>query len=361
MPDFRRTDLEKLSYSPIDVDIRQQAIPVENIVDMIKSGAIELWRQDDFQRLQGLWSLKEKSRLIESILMNIPLPIFYLDGSRKPWKIIDGLQRLTVLHEFINNRSFALRDLQYQSEIEGLIYDDLPFFYQRMIRTFVIQAYIINPGTPEEVKFNIFQRINTFGIRLNAMEIRNGYYSGIPSTYILELTRLPAFQYTIGRHIASKRMKDREFVLRFIALFLFTDLYSPPMDVFLDRAMYDIGTLGDVLRQEIKDLFNRSLETCIELFGENAFFSINNHGSRMSSKPNIALFDTWMVNLAKKNEDTHRNLVMNKDFIWAKFAEYLQLKEFRQAISPNASSYRSVDLRLSMISDLIENIEGDDQ
>ncbi|MFP3577751.1 DUF262 domain-containing protein, partial [Brevibacillus sp. SIMBA_040] len=92
------------------------------------------------------WSAKQKSRLIESLLMNIPLPIFYMDGSRMPWKIIDGLQRLTVLDEFMNKNLFALSDLQYQFDIEGLYFNDLPFSYQRKIRTFVIEAYVINPG-----------------------------------------------------------------------------------------------------------------------------------------------------------------------------------------------------------------------
>lgn len=141
-PDMKQNSLDKFPYNPSEVDIRQQSFHVGMIVDMIQEEEIELWRPNDYQRLSGLWSIKEKSRLIESILMNIPLPIFYLDGSRRPWKIIDGLQRLTVLDEFINKKSFVLTDLEYKLGIEGSPYEDLPFRYQRQIRNFVIQAYI---------------------------------------------------------------------------------------------------------------------------------------------------------------------------------------------------------------------------
>lgn len=354
MPDFNRHNFEKLPYSPYDVDIRQQSISIEYIVEMIESGEIELWRSDDFQRLEGLWSKKEKSRLIESILMNIPLPIFYLDGSRKPWKIIDGLQRLTVLNEFINKGTFTLQNLQYQSEIEGMKYDDLPFAYQRRIRSFVIQAYIINPGTPEQLKFNIFQRINTFGLRLNDMEIRNGYYSGIASSFILELTELPAFKLAIGKYISPKRMKDREFVLRYIAFFYFMELYSPPINEYLDRIMGEIRELDNLERGYIKFNFNRSLETCIELLGENAFFIINGNGIRLKTKPNISLFEIWMVNLSHRDEEVHRSLIRNKDYLLRKYAEYFDYKEFIRSIATSTTSPDSVDLRFSMISDLIE-------
>lgn len=355
MPDFKRyIDDEKLPYSPFDVDIRQQSFPIDVVVQMIDMGEIELWRPEDFQRLGGLWSLKEKSRLIESILMNIPLPIFYLDGSKKPWKIIDGLQRLTVLHQFINEESFALQNLQYQSEIEGLNYHNLPFQYQRRIRTFLIQAYIINPGTPEQVKFNIFHRINTFGIKLNAMEIRNGYYSGIPSSFILELTQLPAFQQTIGSYIPSKRMKDREYALRFFAFNDFPYMFSPPMDDFLDRAMNEIRRYSDYEREAIKTGFNRALETCIELFGENAFFIINGNGGKVKTKPNIALFETWTVNLSKRDEKIHKRLIRNKDYLLTRYADCFNDREFLRAITSSTTSWRSLELRFSTISDLIE-------
>ncbi|WP_316740649.1 DUF262 domain-containing protein [Pedobacter antarcticus] len=354
MPDFKEFNSNLLPYNPNDVDIRRQTFSIEMVVEMMKLEEIELWRPNDFQRLSGLWTLKEKSRLIESLLMNIPLPIFYMDGSRRPWKIIDGLQRLTVLNEFINKNSFSLSDLQYQKDIEGCHFEDLSFALQRTIRNFFIEAYVINPGTPDDVKFNIFQRINTSGLRLNAQELRNAYYSGISADFIVSLVELPAFQSTIGMDISPKRMKDREFVLRFFAFYIGLESYSAPMDRFLDECMEQIECYDKEERQDIYGRFNRSLETCFRLFEDNAFFILSKNGSRLTNRPNIALFEAWTANLAQRDTFVHANLIRNRESLILKYLEYFHIPEFYRAITSTTTSKSSVDLRFAMISDLID-------
>jgi len=336
------------------VDIRQQSFPVGEITALINDSMIELWRPKDFQRLGGLWTDKQKSLLIESILMNIPLPIFYLDGSKKPWKIIDGLQRLTVLDEFINRNGFSLSDLQYDKTLEGLRFLDLPYIYRRAILNFRIEAYIINPGTPEAVKFNIFQRINTSGIRLNPQELRNAYYSGIATNFINELVELPSFREAIGKHISSKRMKDRELALRFVAFFHSYDFYSPPTDTFLDIAMEEIRGFGHHEFSYINGIFDLSLRTCYTLFGEDAFFILNRNGNRLSSRPNISLFEAWTVNLAARSKTKHSKLIENRDEMFTKYLSYFHIPEFYSAITSGTTSKKAVELRFSMISDLID-------
>ncbi|MFP3597065.1 DUF262 domain-containing protein [Chryseobacterium sp. SIMBA_029] len=354
MPDFKIFNSNKLPYDPNDVDIRQQSFSLDMIAHMMRLGEIELWRPNDFQRLSGLWSAKQKSRLIESLLMNIPLPIFYMDGSRMPWKIIDGLQRLTVLDEFMNKNLFALSDLQYQFDIEGLYFNDLPFSYQRKIRTFVIEAYVINPGTPEEVKFNIFQRINTSGIRLNTQELRNAYYSGVSASFILELTELSNFKDSIGRDISSKRMKDREFALRFFAFYSNLKSYNSPMERFLDMAMQSIESYTKSELIQIRDNFDLALRTCMQLFGEDAFFIINNNGKRLTNTPNIALFEAWTVNLALRGQSIHHQILLNKEYLTRKYLEFFHIPEFYRTITSTTTKKESVDLRFAMISDLID-------
>lgn len=343
-----------LPYDPNDVDIRQQTMSIGMVTEMMKLGEIELWRPNDFQRLGGLWSPGEKSRLIESLLMRIPLPIFYLDGSLRPWKIIDGLQRLTVLDEFINRNSFELTELEYVKEIEGLRFNDLSFSYKRTIMNFFIEAYIINPGTPDNVKFNIFQRINTTGIKLNAQELRNAYYSGDSAIFINRLAESQAFKLTVGDMLSKKRMKDREFALRFVAFYLFQEEFSPPMDRFLDFSMQYIADLSEDAKEDIYLRFTRALSTCFSIFGNNSFFVLNVNGAALTNSPNIAIFESWVVNLAKRDIKTHKALIRNRDIVVRRFAEYLQQKDFYRSVVSATTKPSGVELRFSMISDLID-------
>lgn len=354
MPNNINKNSNQLPYNPNDVDIRQQSFTIDMIVNMIEKGEIELWRPDDFQRLSGLWTVKQNSWLIESLLMNIPLPIFYMDGSEHPWKIIDGLQRLTVIHEFINKNSFALLDLQYEFDLEGRYFHQLPYFYQRTIRNFYIQAYIINPGTPREVVRNIFQRINTAGIRLNKQELRNAYFSGKASSFIVDLTEIENFQQLIGKKISNKRMKDRVYALRFVAFYMIKHAYEDTMDKFLDLAMEDIQSYNNHILDDIKTQFDNSLQTCLTIFEDDAFYILNKNGKKIDNKLNISLFETWTVNLAYRNQDEHRALIANADLLISRYIEYFTIPEFNKAITSSTTSKSSVDLRFAMISDLID-------
>jgi hypothetical protein len=344
---------KSLPYNPNYVDIRQEAFSVNDMVKMIKAGEIELWRKNDFQRLSGLWNNVQKSRLIESLIMRIPLPIFYLDGSSYPWKIIDGLQRLTILDEFINKNSFKLTDLQYITELEDCHFDTLSFQYQRIIRNFEIQAYIINPGTPESVKFNIFQRINTTGIQLNKQELRNGYFSGAPVEFINSLASDPAFLKVINGKLPTKRMKDKEFALRFYSFYSFLEEYSKPMDNFLDRCMASIHLITDDQKNDIHTRFSLAMDTAFEIFGMNAFYFLNTNGGTLTLRPNIALFEIWAVNLASLDSRYHKRLIVNKKYVISKFIEYLQDKDFYRSTHTSTTLESSVNLRFSMITDLI--------
>lgn len=355
MNDLENID-NQLPYNPSDVDIRQQKFSIDYIMSMITDSEIELWREEDYQRKSNQWNNEQKSRLIESLIMRIPLPIFYFDGSERPWKIIDGLHRLTTLYTFMKGQSFQLEKLEYLTELNEKTFFQLPFKYRRVIEESTIEAYVINPGTPDKVKLNIFQRINTGGSSLSRQEIRNAYYRGKPSEFINKLATAPAFLDATRSRISLKNMKDKEAVLRFFAFYRYLDRYEPPMEKFLDYAMDSIFEIEDNVLSEIESEFNRSMLTSISLFHENAFYTLDLNGKRESSTINIALFEAWAVNLAKLNHEQQNVLVSKRNKLVDRFSNHLQFSEFYKSISSSTASKKAVAMRFETIRKLINDI-----
>ncbi|AXE16693.1 DUF262 domain-containing protein [Runella rosea] len=352
MEGWNLTD-KQLPYNPGDVDIRQQTFIVGDILWKIKYNEVELWREDVYQRRSNAWTLTQRSRLIESLIMRIPLPIFYFDGSESPWKIIDGLHRLTTLYTFIEEDQWELKDLEFLTEYEGFKYSELPFRYQRAIQQSTIEAYIINPGTPKQVKFNIFQRINTGGTSLSRQEIRNAYYGGLATDFINELSKAPEFLNATNYKISTHRMKDKEWVLRFVAFYKFIELYAPPLEKFLDKTMEIIPNFDHEL-SVIKSDFIKSMNLCGELFGDTAFYTLNVKGEKLGSNVNIALFETWSVNLAKLSDCEAKNVLSNKSLIVFDFIKLLQDIDFYKSISASTSGKKAVITRFMSIESLIK-------
>jgi hypothetical protein len=315
-----------------------------------------LWREEDYQRKGNQWSDEQKSRLIESLIMRIPLPIFYFDGSEHPWKIIDGLHRLTTLYTFTKGQSFRLENLEYLSELNGKSFFELPFKYRRVIEESTIEAYLINPGTPDKVKLNIFQRINTGGSSLSRQEIRNAYYRGKPSDFINKLSTEPSFLDATGNRISYRRMKDKETVLRFYSFYMYFDRYTPPMEKFLDYAMESVFTVDDKTLSDISERFRRSMLAAISIFQGSAFYTLDINGKREGKSPNIALFEAWSVNIAKLEQYQIDILVKKRTLLLDRFINQLQFADFYKSISTSTASKKAVFTRFENIKKLINDI-----
>lgn len=218
-----KIDIEQNPYNPEEIKVRVDRLPLTLISQMIDAEDIDL--NPDFQR-NLVWDSFQKSRLIESILLRIPLPMFYFaEDFEGKLTIVDGLQRISTIKEFMDNK-FPLKNLQYLGDsCEGRYYRDeddkkgLEAKYTRWFNLTTISANIIDPTSPHKVKYDIFRRINTGGRPLNNQEIRNCLTGKGLREVLKEMALLKEFKSATDNSIRNTRMEDQEIILRFLAFY----------------------------------------------------------------------------------------------------------------------------------------------
>ena len=284
---------------------------LREIVAMIDEKELDL--APDFQR-NYVWGPKQKSRLIESILLRIPLPAFYFvaEGSDGTMRVVDGLQRLSTVYAFVQpdkaGSTFRLADLEYLTDEVGHTWEDMAPTWRRRLNGTQIVVHVIEPSTPELVKYDIFKRINTGGTPLNAQEIRH-CMSGERSRAFLKLcAQADELDRATGGVLTNhRRMFDREVALRFAAFRMLGDT---------SRYREEFGSIEALLgwatrrldhettaaeRDELYQAFTRSLRLAKSVFGSHAFrkWPI---GTTARNPINRALFESWSVVLAEASE-----------------------------------------------------------
>lgn len=252
-------------YDPDKIKVSSKQFSIKLIKEMIDDKDIDL--NPDFQR-NFVWNSAQKSRLIESILLRIPLPMFYFsEDDEGRLVVIDGLQRLTTINEFMDNK-FSLFGLEYLNEsCEGCYYkadlgkEGLEAKYFRWFNQTQISSNVIDPSSPTKVKYDIFRRINTGGKPLNNQEIRNCLAgTGLRET-LKKMVNLPEFKEATDWSIKPTRMDDQEVALRFI---LFHELIH--QDITLDNYTGYIEQLMDDLTERLVKKDENELENYIQLF-----------------------------------------------------------------------------------------------
>ncbi len=340
-------------YDPTQIRVDLTPFTIFQVMRMVQLEEINL--QSDFQR-HIIWDEIRQSRLIESILIRIPLPAFYLDAiDDDKWLVVDGLQRISTLHRFYNKNELRLKNLEFLRELEGKTFVDLPRKFQRQIENTRLNLYIIQPGTPLNVKFTIFYRINTGGLFLTAQEIRHVLFQGNATKLLAELADSSKFKRATTNSFKTKRMDDREVVLRFLAFHLksYKNYKKSDLHGFLSNTMQTINGLESEKISELKYLFFETMDKAEAVFGQHAFRKMYEvEGRRLPI--NKSLFEVWSVSLIKYSL---KQLTDHKDQIIKEFVKIMnEDNEFVKSISQGTGGVTTVRKRFCTIQDLLTRV-----
>jgi len=352
--DTNDDDSKVIPFDPSKIDIKMDKITIASIIRRIENDELEF--DSSFQRKAGLWNKKQKSQLIESIFLKIPLPAFYFDASDDDrWQIIDGLQRIGTIKEYVVDQSFALTGMEFLKDLNGCKFDQLPRALQRRIEETNLNAYLVNPSTPKNVKFNIFKRINTGGLILEPQEIRNALYQGQASMFLLKMSQSTEFRKATDYSIKPDRMLDREFCLRFVC---FTQLdvekeYTV-LDEFLNKGMEYLSVADENTLSQVYFEFEYVMKVSNELFGKFAFRRLNTEERR--GPVNKSLFEAWSLIILGLGDNDINILKNQKEILRKEFTTLCDDYDFQNTI--RASDKTSVKSRISRIQNMVNELLG---
>ena len=341
-------------FDPARIKIHTVPAIVGQLMSRIEYGEIDL--APDFQRLSGIWNAERKGRLIESLLLRIPIPVFYVAADEEEnWAVVDGVQRLSTIRDYVTGK-FPLTRLEYRGELDGRRYDDLPRAMQRRISETQFVVNVIEPGTPPEVMFNIFRRINTGGMPLNGQEIRHALNPGPVRQYLKTLAGSTEFVYSTNGSIKPNRMADRECVLRFLAFHMepWEQYSADSLDSHLETAMKAINAMAPDRQEALTADFRKAMSAAPRIFGNDAFRK-RYRSSAGRSLISMPLFETWAVQLARCSPDQIERLVAQREAVRNRFVALLnEDAEFEKAISMSTGTSQRIRKRFTAIRDLVQ-------
>jgi hypothetical protein len=322
---FTSMDGEEESTSddtPLDVPVERRRVktdkkdlPVETLYTWVKQDRLEL--QPEFQR-EFVWSAVKASRLVESLLLNIPVPVIYVaEEADGKLEVVDGQQRLTSISSYIDEKlpdgkDFRLSGLQVLTELNSKSFKQLDRKHQNGIWSATLRLIVIEQDSDPDVKFEIFERLNLGAEKLNDQELRNCVCRGSYNDLLRDLARNSTLRKILGTSTIHKRMLDRQMILRFLAMWRNTHLkYKAPMKQFLNREMrgYRHATPDEVAR--MKEAFETAVELAYIVFGSKAFRRFtpgnsSNPNGGWETKLNLALWDTLLYTFGFYGKRRHR-------------------------------------------------------
>lgn len=322
---------------------------VSTIQEYIKNEHINI---PNFQR-GYVWNRTQASRLIESLIIQCPIPVVYLSqNSNETLSVIDGNQRLTSINLFLNNE-FPLTGLATYPELEGLTYEELDPRFQRHIINRTIRCIAILKDTHPQIKFDVFERLNTGSVKLNSQELRHGIYTSRLMTKVEELANKSLFK-KLTSTTNDKRMKGDEIVLRYFTLLERLDDYEKPMTVFLNKYAEDNRGIDDKKVDELAINFNSNLNKCHLLYGDFTFKTFDSNRKRL--KANTALFDAQMISMNNLNPTLEHLEQINKSDVIDNLQTLFENEDFYNTITKGTTDKKVVKKRIDDYTDFLREL-----
>ncbi|MEW6217228.1 MAG: DUF262 domain-containing protein, partial [Candidatus Bipolaricaulota bacterium] len=319
---------------------------VESLIHQIRSGVIflrPLSERPDFQR-RYVWGVQLASRLIESILLNVPIPPCYLSQNENyELDVIDGQQRIFSIFRFVENK-YPLSGLKVIKELNGLRFHEIPPKQQRQLRTHTLRCVAITNESHPEIKFDVFERLNTNTVPLNAQELRNCVYRGSLISLLGTAVAYEPWLRILGRKQPDVRMRDEELVLRFLAFRIHgVDSYKTPLKRWLNKAAEEGKRYSDEKIQELDQIWKRAIDASLAWFEPGECFRRTTDGRKRAL--NRALFDLVMSAAARIGPEA---ALSTRQEFRRRYANLLNTEEFLDLISRGVDHKRRTVRRFEL-------------
>ena len=308
----------------------------------------------DFQR-DFIWNEDKQSKLIESVIMRIPLPVFYMaEDSEGRMVVVDGLQRLSTFKRFIDGE-LDLR-LPDRPDLHGKRFGDLHARFRNRVEDCNLIFYIIDSAVPERAKLDIFERVNG-GLQLTRQQMRNCLYMGQATRFLREEAQTDIFKQATGDSLNSKTMRDREFVNRFCA-FQILDIATyqrDDMDDFLARSLDRMNEMNTAELSELSAAFRLGLTNNYLLFERHAF---RKHVPEQEKRSvlNASFWDVMSTGLSRYST---AHIEGHAEPLRKAISRLLGNDEFNIAITYGPNDPSKVKMRFEMARTALREVLGD--
>lgn len=323
---------------------------VQYLYDLMRKGKIVL--EVPFQRKQ-IWKTEQASSLLESIIMNVPIPpLYFAEEENGNWLVLDGLQRLSSIRNYYDNE-FALNKLEVLTELNKIKYKDLPPKAKSLLDDGMLRVNVIKKDSHRDIKYDIFMRLNRGAVTLNYQELRNCMYRGNLNDAAKELCdENKVFLEILKQKKPHQRYLDVEFIIRYFAFSdniardangdVFLDGYRGKLVQFLNEYMDIHKDCSLEEKQCYKDRFNDTIEKVVMVFGtDKAFRDISSDNSKIYK----TIADFILPSFERMSKEY---IESNKELIYTRLINFLKIDEIQDSISKRTSDKDIVNLRLRM-------------
>ena len=349
-------ELEEKPYNPDDIRIYHKFFSVSDICRWMSMEPPNITVKPSFQRNQ-VWNQRKKSLLIESLMLQIPVPSFYFyedEGEHK--SVIDGLQRLSTIHDYVKG-DFALSGLKYLGDkCNGKRYHELEHKYISRIEETQLSVNILDSRTPEQVKYDVFTRVNTGGVPLNPQEIRNAMGHIKTTNLFRKMSTSDVFIEATRGRVKDTRMDAQELCLRFITFYRAYDKNGRiprkdrPIAKMLDECVIYLNSCDDRALAKYYELFESAMRKSIAAFGEHAFVKPE------QNIINRLLFTSWAVTLAYSSY-SFEVLGKYQTELVARLSKAIDADtDYFNAITTSTASKRSIEKQFISAYEILEDI-----